>query len=74
MKYTTLAYLINLLDTQYAHIKSCAATSKSAGEQQRIYYTGLHDMFNAMISDAFENDLMLSVDEYGKHSIQSVQV
>jgi len=70
MKPETTAYLLSVLNSQYAHIAEQARTSKAAGERQRHYYNGMRSMFEAVISEGYTDDSrMLSVSAEGVHFI-----
>lgn len=70
MKPETIAYLLALLDSQFAHIATQRRKSKAAGERQRIYYSGVYTAINAAISEAFTKPVCILVSPEGKHSIE----
>lgn len=70
MKPETAAYILSLLDSQYAHIAEQARVSKTAGERQRMYYNGMRTMLEAVLSEGYTDDAcMLSVSADGVHSV-----
>ena len=69
MKPETISYLLQLLDSQHAHIAECSRRSKAEGERQRLYYTGLSTAVNAAISEAYTEPVAVFLNHDGKHSV-----
>lgn len=65
----TLAYILQLLDTQYQHIATQRRLSNAAGERQRVYYCGFLHGCNLAISDGYMVNRMITVDDNGRHSV-----
>ena len=69
MKPETVAYLLQMLDSQCAHIAECSRRSKAAGERQRQYYTGMATAVNTAISEAYTEPVAVFLNHDGKHSV-----
>ena len=65
----TIAYMLQLLDSQYQHIDTQRRRSKAAGERQRIYYSGVSVAVNAAISEAYTQPVCVICGADGNHSV-----
>lgn len=65
----TLAYILQVLDSQYQHIATQSRLSKAAGERQRLYYCGILHGCNLVVSDGYMLNRIITVDANGKHRL-----
>ena len=65
----TIAYILHLLDTQYQHIAAQRLKSNAAGEKQRVYYCGLLNGCNLVVSEGYTVNRTITVNAEGKHEL-----
>ena len=68
----TISIALQTLDIQYDRIWSTRVGSKR--DSQMNYYTGMKQMMEILLSNAFKTELTVSCDEKGKHYIVGIDM
>ena len=69
---TTISIALQTLDIQYDRIWSTRVGPKR--DSQMNYYTGMKQMMEILLSNAFRTELMVSCNEEGKHFIVGIDM